>query len=206
MFRRRSADRPTGRRPDFSTRVAWDHVDGAIAVAAAQGAYLDELRRAGKAVALPSNDIPGFDAPVAIPDNDGGSRAAVHHLLEHGHRRIGFVGNFTQFDMRERYAAFHDAFVEAGLEPRPEDHFPSSNNVEDGGEESATAFLQQCERSTAVVVATDPNALGFMRTVIAAGLDVPRDVAARRAPRVVRVSHPRRPRSWRGGIHGRRRA
>ena len=164
--------------PDFSTRVAWDHVDGAIAVAAAtQGAYLDELRRAGKAVVLASNDIVGFDAPVAMPDNDGGARAAVHHLLEHGHRRIGFVGNLTQPDMRERFSAYHDALVEAGLGPRPEDYFPSSNNVEDGGEESATAFLRQSERPTAVVVATDLNALGFMRTVIAAGLNVPRDVA-----------------------------
>jgi DNA-binding LacI/PurR family transcriptional regulator len=44
--------------PDFSTRVAWDHVVGAVAVAT-QGPYLHALRRAGKAVALASNDIAG---------------------------------------------------------------------------------------------------------------------------------------------------
>ncbi|HEY5555317.1 MAG TPA: substrate-binding domain-containing protein, partial [Cellulomonas sp.] len=164
--------------PDFSTRCAWDHIVGAVAVAAAtQGPYLHALRRAGKAVALASNDIAGFDAPVAMPDNDGGSRAAVQHLLEHGHRRIGFVGNLAQSDMRERYAAYYDTLVEAGIEPRPEDYFPSSDNVEEGGVLSAEEFLRQSERPTAVVVATDQNALGFMRTVIAAGLDVPRDVA-----------------------------
>jgi diguanylate cyclase (GGDEF)-like protein len=164
--------------PHFSTRFAWDHIAGAVAVAAAtQGPYLHALRRAGKAVALASNDIAGFDAPVAMPDNDGGARAAVQHLLEHGHRRIGFAGNLTQSDMGERYAAYHDALVEGGLEPRPEDYYPSSDNVADGGEESARVFLRQSERPTAVVVATDQNALGFMRAVIAAGLDVPRDVA-----------------------------
>ncbi|HEX7806153.1 MAG TPA: EAL domain-containing protein [Cellulomonas sp.] len=164
--------------PDFSTRIAWDHVAGAVAVAAAtQGPYLHALRRAGKAVVLASNDIAGFDAPVAMPDNDGGARAAVQHLLEHGHRRIGFVGNLTQSDMRERYVAYHDALVEAGLEPRPEDYYAASDNVADGGEQSALAFLDRSERPTAVVVATDGNALGFMRAVIAAGLEVPRDVA-----------------------------
>ncbi|HEX5332557.1 MAG TPA: EAL domain-containing protein [Cellulomonas sp.] len=164
--------------PDFSTRCAWDHVAGAVAVAAAtQGPYLHALRRAGKAVSLASNDIPGFDAPVVMPDNDGGTRAAVQHLLEHGHRRIGFVGNLTQSDMRERYAAYQDTLVEAGLAPRPEDFYPASDNVADGGKESARPFLEQSDRPTAVVVATDLNALGFMRAVTTAGLDVPRDVA-----------------------------
>ncbi|MGV8979312.1 MAG: EAL domain-containing protein [Cellulomonas sp.] len=164
--------------PDFSTRFAWDHVAGVVAVAAAtQSEYLHALRRAGKAVVLASNNIAGFDAPVAMPDNAGGARAAVQHLLEHGHRRIGFVGNLTQSDMRERFAAYHDALVEAGIEPRTEDYYPAPDNVADGGETSAAAFLRQTERPTAVVVATDQNALGFMRAVIAAGLDVPQDVA-----------------------------
>jgi diguanylate cyclase (GGDEF)-like protein/PAS domain S-box-containing protein len=164
--------------PDFAIPVAWDHIVGAVAVAAAtQGTYLHALRAAGKHVTLASNRIPGFDAPVAMPDNDRGARSAVLHLLEHGHRRIGFAGNLAQSDMRERYAAYHDALLEAGIEPRPEDFFPASDNIEAGGLSSAQEFLRQTDRPTAVVVATDENALGFLRAVTEAGLDVPGDVA-----------------------------
>jgi diguanylate cyclase (GGDEF)-like protein/PAS domain S-box-containing protein len=164
--------------PDFVTHIAWDHIVGAVAVAAAtQGSYLHALREAGKPVTLASNRIAGFDAPVAMPDNEGGSRSAVLHLIEHGHRRIGFAGNLAQSDMRERYAAYHDALHEAGLDPRPDDFYAAHDNVGTGGESSAQEFLRQTDRPTAVVVATDENALGFLHAVTRAGLDVPGDVA-----------------------------
>ncbi|MFI2754250.1 EAL domain-containing protein [Cellulomonas sp. P22] len=164
--------------PLYTSHVAWDHADGAIAVAGAtRNEYLEELRAAGKRVTLASNRVGGFDAPVAMPDNEGGTRAAVQHLIEHGHTRIGFGGNLSNSDIRERYTAYHETLVEHGLEPDPNDFYPAVDNVETGGVSIAEAFLRQESRPTAVVVATDRNALTFMQAVLAADLDVPRDVA-----------------------------
>ncbi len=164
--------------PDFTTRIAWDYADGAIAVAAATSSpYLEALRAAGKAVTLASNRIPGFDAPVAMPDNQGGTRSAVLHLIEHGHRRIGFVGHLAQADMRERWAAYRETLEEQGLRADPRHFYPVPDNAELGGEHAAHALLGQEDRPTALVVATDRNAIGLMRTLSDAGVSVPRDIA-----------------------------
>ena len=54
--------------PDFTTPTAWEHLDGVISIATAtQRTYLDRLQAAGKAVALASDHIDGFDAPSATP-------------------------------------------------------------------------------------------------------------------------------------------
>ena len=78
--------------PDFVTPTAWEHIDGVISIATAtQRNYLDRLQAAGKAVALASDVIDGFDAPSATPDNSTGVVATVDHLVWHGHTAIGFA-------------------------------------------------------------------------------------------------------------------
>ncbi|HEY5516449.1 MAG TPA: diguanylate cyclase, partial [Pengzhenrongella sp.] len=58
----------------FETPVAWSEVDGVVSVlTAVSGSYLRKLRDLGKAVVLTSTLIDDFDAPVAVPDNRGGT-------------------------------------------------------------------------------------------------------------------------------------
>ncbi|GEA87931.1 EAL domain-containing protein [Cellulomonas cellasea] len=164
--------------PPFTGRYAWDHVDSVVSVSAAvPRAYLEAVRAAGKAVTLTSNRIPGFDAPVAMPDNAQGTRDAVRHLAEHGHTRIGFVGCLAQPDMVERHVAYVAALEELGLVADPAHFYPVANNVEHGGAQAAAAFLASDDRPTGVMFATDRNALGFVPAVAAAGVAVPHDLA-----------------------------
>lgn len=164
--------------PPFTARFAWDHVDSVVSVSAAvPRAYLEEVRAAGKAVTMTSNRIPGFDAPVAMPDNAQGTRDAVRHLAEHGHTRIGFVGCLAQPDMVERYDAYVAALEELGLVADPAHFYPVANNVEHGGAHAAAVFLASDDRPTGLMFATDRNALGFVPAVTAAGVAVPRDLA-----------------------------
>ncbi|WP_448630368.1 substrate-binding domain-containing protein [Cellulomonas soli] len=158
--------------------VAWDHAVGAVSVAgAAARTSLERLGEAGVPVVLVSHHLPGFAAPVAMPDNLGGTAAAIVHLLDHGHTRIGFVGNLAGTDMRERYAAYHQTLLEHGIEPEPTHFLPCGENGELGGTLAAERFLALAERPTAVMCATDRNAVGFMARVRKAGLSVPEDVA-----------------------------
>jgi diguanylate cyclase (GGDEF)-like protein/PAS domain S-box-containing protein len=164
--------------PGFDLPVAWDRVDGAVAVSlAAGGAHLQSLRDHGVPVVLASSRVEGFDAPLALPDNHGGTSAAVDHLVAHGHSRIGFVGNLGQTDMRERYAAFREALARHGL---PHDHdtfFEAPDNSETGGIAAARLVARAPRRPTALMVATDRNALGLFEGLADHGVDVPGDVA-----------------------------
>jgi LacI family transcriptional regulator len=67
-------------------------------------------------------DRPAPDARFdsVLVNNRAGARAAVEHLIEHGHQRIGFLGlSAALFTMKARYAGYREAMVKAGLEPEP---------------------------------------------------------------------------------------
>ncbi|HVU91325.1 MAG TPA: substrate-binding domain-containing protein, partial [Jatrophihabitans sp.] len=163
---------------DFDSPVGWEHVAGAISVTTAAGApYLQRLRELGKPVVLISGRVPGFAAPSAVPDNSGGVRAAVEHLLAHGHQRIGFVGNVGQPDIADRYAAYLRTLADLGRPAAAEDLIPAGDNDWSGGEQAARRLLARAERPTALVVATDRNAIGLIRTLTAGRVSVPGDVA-----------------------------
>lgn len=104
--------------PDFATPIAWDHVDGVISIATATHPnFLYRLRAAGKVIVLASDEVEGFAAPSATPDNAHGVTEAVDHLFAHGHTRIGFAANLIQPDMRARHAAYEAAILAHGSSP-----------------------------------------------------------------------------------------
>ena len=163
--------------PDFSAPVGWAEVDGAVAITiAVRGTYLQRLRDAGTPVVVAGARIDGFDAPLALPDNRDGTVAAVEHLIAHGHTRIGFVGNLRRSDVRERFAAYRSALESDGLVADPALVFVSGNS-DLGGARAAQDVLAAPELPGALMVATDRTAIGLMRTLGAAGLVVPRDIA-----------------------------
>lgn len=162
----------------FDTPTAWEHVDGVVAItAAARRAYLDRLVAAGKALVLVSDAFDDLDVPSVSPDNRGGIRAAVDHLVGHGHSRIAFAGNFIQRDMRIRFEAFRGALAERGLVHDPHLLFEAIDNGEQGGRQVARDAIAAGLPMTALVAATDRNAIGFLEEFTASGLSVPGDVA-----------------------------
>ena len=121
--------------PHYSLRVAWDQVDGFIVVVnAVDRSYLQSLRDAGKPVVLLSEEVEGFSCPVVRADNRLGVLQAMGHLVEHGHRRIAFVGSLFQADTRERYEAYREALVDHGIEPDARLLFETADNLEGTGE------------------------------------------------------------------------
>lgn len=79
-------------------------------------AHLERERRLGVPVAFLDRPPQGIVADVVALDNDGGARAATHHLLAQGHRRIGLVGDLSRLTThRERVAGFAAAMTGAGV-------------------------------------------------------------------------------------------
>jgi diguanylate cyclase (GGDEF)-like protein/PAS domain S-box-containing protein len=164
--------------PKYGLRAAWEQVAGFIVVLnAVDRSYLEALREAGKPVVLLSQKVEGFSCPVVQADNRGGVRLAIAHLIEHGHRRIAFVGSRFQSDTRERYEAYREALTDHGIHPDDSLLFETSDNLEGSGELAAKAMLAAGMPSTALVAATDYNALGVMKVLSEAGLDLPGDQA-----------------------------
>ena len=162
----------------FAVPVAWDEVDGVVSITTAvQASYLQRLRDAGLPVVLASTRMEEFDAPVALPNNHDGTFAVVQHLIDHGHSRIGFVGNLAQPDIRDRFAAYREAIEENGITADPALVFATGNNDFTGGAAAADQVLAAPTRPTAVMVATDRNAIGLMDALRAAGVSVPGDIA-----------------------------
>jgi LacI family repressor for deo operon, udp, cdd, tsx, nupC, and nupG len=126
------------------------------------------------AVSVPTA-MPGVPA-VLVQDREGAA-AVARHLLELGHRRFGYVsgpeGNYIE---AERWAGFSDALAAAGVPAAAIRRYQGDFHVR-SGVEAAGRFLAEADRPTAVFAVSDMMAIGFMRTVHAGGLVVPRDVS-----------------------------
>jgi len=58
----------------------------------------------------------GLDADSFVLDNYSGTRTAIEQLLAHGHRRIGYISDFSRLPThRERARGFSDAMTAAGV-------------------------------------------------------------------------------------------
>ena len=92
-------------------------VDGIVVVPASHDhAYLYEERRAGTALVFVDRPASHLDADSVISDNSGGAHAAVRHLLDHGHRRIGFLGDLLSISTAEaRLHGYTRALDAAGI-------------------------------------------------------------------------------------------
>ena len=112
---------------------------------------------------------------VRIDDFEA-SRAMTLHLIETGHRSIGFViGNPNQIASSERERGFRAALAEAGIEPAP--HWVQQGYFDyRSGLVAGTAILAE-DRPTAIFASNDDMAAGVCAAAHRQGLDVPRDLS-----------------------------
>ncbi|WP_433931564.1 substrate-binding domain-containing protein [Sorangium cellulosum] len=155
--------------------LARDQVDGWIVVIAVDG--IEQLAGARVPLVVVGTDAHEGNCPSVIPDNRSGIRSAVRHLIEHGHRRIAFVGYFGESDVRERFEAYRDTLAEAGIPLDPDLVIRTSDSWYPGGESAAPQLLAQRHACTAAVFGTDKNALAMMPLLKEAGMRIPEDMA-----------------------------
>jgi diguanylate cyclase (GGDEF)-like protein len=162
----------------YQARAAWERMDAFIVtVGAVPDEYVQELDRFGRPVVLlATGAVPGVSCPLIVADNRGGILSAIDHLMEHGHRRIGYVArDFVHPDDLIRQAAYHEAMVARGLDP----YEPVTVSWLDRGDtdEVARMVLALEPAVTALVCATDATAVTVARSLAAFGLKVPGDIA-----------------------------
>lgn len=93
-------------------------VDGLVIVPAASAdhQYLKPEIEAGVIAVFVDRPAVRIAADAVLADNVGGTRAAVVHLLRHGHRRIGYIGDAAEiFTAAQRLRGYRDELVDSGL-------------------------------------------------------------------------------------------
>ncbi|HSK20649.1 MAG TPA: LacI family DNA-binding transcriptional regulator [Longimicrobiales bacterium] len=115
--------------------------------------------------------------PWVAADAESAGRQAAAHLLELGHRSLGFVGPASplyRFRMRER--GFVQALREAGISIRS-DWLRRGPPTLSGGAREMAKLLSGVERPTGVFCANDLIALGALKECTRRGVAVPADMS-----------------------------
>jgi DNA-binding LacI/PurR family transcriptional regulator len=136
-------------------------VDGLIVVpvAGSHRFLAEELARGTKVVCV-DRPADGLAVDKVLVDNRTGARRAVRHLLDQGHRRVGYLGDREDiWTIQERYAGFRDAFSDIGTEPDPRlvRHGPRSRAA---AAELASSLLSLADPPTALFTTTDLITMG----------------------------------------------
>jgi len=117
------------------------------------------------------------DLPTVESDSFGGALAATRHLIELGHRRIGFLAGRP--DLRSaglRDAGYRRALTDAGIPVDPALIGIGRYELE-ATRESARVMLGGDSRPTAVFAANDLSAIAVVDVAHQLGLRVPADLS-----------------------------
>jgi LacI family transcriptional regulator len=145
-------------------------VDGIIVVPASHDhTYLHYERRTGTALVFVDRPAAHLDADSVVSDNVRGARQAVQHLIERGHRRIGFLGDLLSISTaRERLRGYTQALEAAGV-PVDGELVRTEVRDPDTAAEAIDAMLALQEPPTAFFTGQNLLTIGGVRALRRAG-------------------------------------
>jgi len=147
-------------------------VDGMVVAVGWDAGFPEQLRGLGMPVVAAVPNV-AVECDQVCPDDRGGARLAVEHLLELGHRRIGYVPTrFPQTAQSNtaRWNGYVAAMSRAGLAP-----CPGGDRIRP--EPEMVAELFGARPPTALLCCSDDTALAVLAALAARGLRVPADVS-----------------------------
>ena len=171
-----NSEREPDRERRFIQMLRAKQVDGAVITPHSDAiALLEPLLAARIPVVVLEHSIPGLHC-IAIDDLEGG-RLATHHLVSLGHRRIALIRRrqTTALSML-RHEGYRQVLAEAGIAYDPT-LVVKSGPLQGDGYAAMQQLLTITPRPTAVFTHNDIIAMGAIRAIYDAGLDVPGDIS-----------------------------
>jgi DNA-binding LacI/PurR family transcriptional regulator len=155
-------------------------VDGLLVISL----YPDDAIAAGfKNAGLPVVLVDAYHPRLTslVVNNVEGAYQAVKCLIEHGHRRIGFINGISEGDFHfnpgnDRFIGLHRALGEAGLLYEP-DLVLTAEWDRQGGRRAALQLLTRPDRPTAIFAASDLQAVGVLEAARSLNISVPDDLS-----------------------------
>ena len=153
-------------------------VDGIIVASSRVGAlYSGHLAALQIPIVLLNNQhLGGFGHSISIENVDG-AELATEHLIELGHRRIGYIGDrYGMQSDAERCRGYRNALRRHGIRFR-EAWVVNGDGKPTGVRRALTELLALPDSPTAVFCYNDMTALGVCEEAAARELSVPRDLS-----------------------------
>ena len=154
-------------------------VDG-IVVASADAGNTDLLRHVvalgGAVVMIDRDDHPELECHRVLTDDLLVGRLATEHLIAAGRRSIAHMAGPPFIHAQRRTEGYRAALRAHGLPVRPE-WIVETSFLETAGYETMKRLLATHPAIDAVFAANDPTAIGAMKAIWEAGLEVPKDIA-----------------------------
>ena len=131
----------------------------------------------GAPVVAVDHNVGSSTLPTVDSDNLNGAVMATEHLLDLGHRRIGFLAGRPDLESaRLRKRGYRPALETAGIEVDPSLIRVGEFQVETA-EEAARQLLANGGNPTAIFAANDVSAIATMSVASSIGLRVPDDLS-----------------------------
>jgi LacI family transcriptional regulator len=141
-------------------------VDGLIVTpTAADQIHLQPDRVAGTPVVLVDRPAVGIQVDAVVVDNVGAAQQATAHLIEHGHRRVAYLGDLTQIvTARQRHEGYLLAMAAAGI-PAARTHVIADLHSEAAAESAILGLLTGSDRPTALFTSQNMITIGALRAL-----------------------------------------
>ena len=121
-------------------------------------------------------ELPDQDYCSIGSDNISGGRRATLHLARLGRKRIVFLGDLDPPEAMQRHRGYLDALSQSGLDVDADLIVPAHFEVE-SAEAAVDALIRRGLDFDGVVAASDQIALGAVRALLHAGVEVPGQVS-----------------------------
>jgi DNA-binding LacI/PurR family transcriptional regulator len=144
--------------------------------------FLLELEAQGIPMVTVGREVKGMQVDCVTADHWKGGFDVTMHLIELGHRLIGFVGiAAADASALRRYQGHRAALEKAGLTVGPEytvgpAHAPAFA-TQDDGYDGMLRLAKLAEPPTAVLARNDSAAIGVLRAAHTLGMKVPEDLS-----------------------------
>jgi LacI family transcriptional regulator len=166
-----SSDEDEERERKLVSAFASRRVDGLIIQPSSQDhSYLLTERRAGTAIVFVDRPPAYLDADTVLTDNAAGVRRGIRHLVERGHRRIGYLGDLhTIVTAAERYRGYVEELAEQRIEADEQLVRLDLRGIEKA-EAAATEMLGYAQPPTALFTGQNLITIGAFRALRRLGL------------------------------------
>ena len=165
QYRAELSDDKRCARMDCASRVrkmreaAGTRCDGIIVIGKCNKRVLEELRHQyGNIVSINRNST-DYAVDEVLCDGEKVAVMAVEHLLDLGHRRVGYIGGCRN---ESRYRGYQSALRAHGLDLIP-GYVIETDQTGTEGYQAMQAFLQSDDMPSAIYCANDFTALGALR-------------------------------------------
>lgn len=163
-----------------------------LIVSPARGTAPDAFKRieaAGVPVIFAMRRLPESRVPAIAPDNHRGAFLATQHLIRKGHRKLAFLGGFSDMVVQqERLGGFREACLAAGIDDGDIVSVQGDTDRK-GGMACLDTVLSMAEPPTAALCFNDAVAFGVMLALRKRGLEPGADFAVVGFDDVVEAQH-----------------